>query len=270
MRRPLAALALGGLLVAGGCRVESQVSVTVEDDGSGEVEVLVALDEEALARIPDLDDLLVVDDLEATGWEVGELEPTDDGATITASRPFASPDQLGDVLAEVAGQEGLFGDLLLTRSHRFGQTEWRLQGEVDASAGLAGLSDAELAELLGGEPLGFDLDALAEELGQPVDELYEWVLRVRFVEADAIDAEPPGEAHRAPTGGGEEAAWSGTLADDEPVPVEATASRTEVRTLVAAAVAAVAVLALLVLLVVRAIRARRRRRRAADDEPAAA
>ena len=37
-------------------------------------------------------------------------------------------------------------------------------------------SDDELAALLGGQPLGYDLEALGEELGQPVDELVDWSL----------------------------------------------------------------------------------------------
>ena len=122
-------------------------------------------------------------------------------------------------------------------------------------------SDDELAELLGGQPLGYDLDALAEQLGQPVEELVDWTLGVDFVEADTITIEPPGTEGDSNLGPGEQASWSGSFADAEPVPVDATASRTDTTTRILAAVAAVALFLLVVLLVSRLVRRRRRRKR---------
>ena len=59
------------LLVA--CQVESLVSVNVEDNGSGSVEVIVELDDEASRIIGDIEKQLRTDDLVAAGWEVSTL-----------------------------------------------------------------------------------------------------------------------------------------------------------------------------------------------------
>ena len=76
------------VLLASACEVRARVQVTVEEDGSGVVEVAVGLDREALAQVPDLDgngtsdvtDLVALvrtDDLESAGWRgaLGESAP---------------------------------------------------------------------------------------------------------------------------------------------------------------------------------------------------
>ncbi|MBI1844559.1 MAG: hypothetical protein HYR89_08145, partial [Actinobacteria bacterium] len=60
------------------CKVDVQVAVDAETNGTGKVEVTATLDEEATASTPNLSSRLRVDDLRATGWTV--VGPTRAGA----------------------------------------------------------------------------------------------------------------------------------------------------------------------------------------------
>lgn len=270
--RRLVVLVLVAGLLAAGCRVQADVVVTVEEEGTGEVVVTVTLDQEAADRIPDLAAQLEADDLADGGWTVSPVEDAPGGGVVvSASKRYGSPDQLASVLAEVAGEDGPFARLALERSHAWAETEWTLTGEVDVTGGVVGFSDDELAELLGGEPLGYDLDALAAELGRPLDELVEWSLRADFVEASTLQVEPPGvHEPRSQPEPGQVARWSGTFADEAPTPVSATATRVDGTTRLLAAVAALALLLLFALLLFRAVRSRRRRSRLRREQAEAA
>ena len=59
------------LLLLSACRMEIDVNVLVSEDGSGSVEVVVGLDEDAVERIGgDLSAVMEVDDLLASGWRL--------------------------------------------------------------------------------------------------------------------------------------------------------------------------------------------------------
>ncbi|MDQ3372166.1 MAG: hypothetical protein M3482_05470, partial [Actinomycetota bacterium] len=89
------AVVLGVLAVValGACRVETEVGLTVEEDGSGMVEVGIGLDDDALGRVPGIADELRVEDLQATGWTVvGPVEEADGYTWFRISKPFATPE----------------------------------------------------------------------------------------------------------------------------------------------------------------------------------
>ena len=225
------------------CRVDTQVDVTMVDDGSGVIEVIVTLDEEAAAEVPDLENDLRVEDLEATGWEVQEpAETADGGLEISASRAFATPRQAQEILRQVGGRGGMFHDLSVERDHTFGQTEWSFTGTLDLSEGLAAVSDPELTDVLGGEPVGRDPDLLVEEFGAPLNEQF----------AMTVDVRLPGDE---PAG-----SWSAGLGDD-PVEMATQSSERDLLVLALAAAAVLGLLLLLLLFLIRGVRRRRRRRR---------
>jgi hypothetical protein len=147
------------------------MDVAVEEDGSGRVEVVVALDRDAARRVPGLEDQLAVDDLEAAGWEVTGPERVDGGGVeVRASKGFASLDGLGDVVAEVSGRDGPLSDLVVERDRAaFGET-WRVRGEADLRDGLEAFGDAGLRERLGGTSFGMSEDELEEAAGGPLHE----------------------------------------------------------------------------------------------------
>ena len=236
-------MAVLAVLVVAGCQVRTDVTVTVEDDGSGEVEVAIGLDAEALARVPDLDrdgapspgDLVAlvrVDDLTANGWTVGEVsEPDEEGFVwLAATKPFGTPEEAGRVLAELTGPDGGLEDMEVTRSTSFGVTRYGFSGEADLSDGLEAFGDEGLATALDGEPLGQDAAAIEQRLGAPLAEMLRLTVGVAL---------PGGVAER----------WSPELGG-ESVEMEA-ASTVYHRPALALAVVAVGCLVALVVVLVR-------------------
>jgi hypothetical protein len=177
---PLAAL----VLVASACEVRTRVEVSVEEDGSGTVEVAVGLDRAALAEVPDLDGdgtsgvadlaaLVRTEDLEAAGWRV--VEPREAGSDTTwirVSKPFGTPEEANAILAEITGPSGPLRDLRLSRSTGFASTELSFTGTADLSGGLEAFGDSGLAQALDGEPLGEDVAQIEQRLGQPLAEAF--------------------------------------------------------------------------------------------------
>ncbi|RMH76580.1 MAG: hypothetical protein D6683_09860 [Actinomyces sp.] len=162
-------------VLAAACRIDTSVDIAVDADGSGRVTVTVVADADAVAAIPDAPDQLRLDDLEAAGWTLDGPTVDDAGAlTVTASKPFGSPEELPVVLTEIAGPGSLFEGVELRLDRGFARTTYELTGTIDPSPDLESFGDEELARLLAGEPLGRPVDELlagvdpAEALGLTV------------------------------------------------------------------------------------------------------
>lgn len=241
------ALLLGLVVVATACQVRTTVTVDVAEDGSGSVEVAVALDEAAVARLPDLDgdgtggagDLVALvrdDDLEAAGWQVGEPSTDAGQLALRVTRAFGTPEEADLILAQLTGPDGPLSDLHVTRSKAFGRTTYGFTGTADLSGGLEAFGDADLAAALDGEPLGEDAAAIEARVGQPLGDVF-------AVEVTAVLP-----------GGGD--TWSPRLGDG-PVVMQAESTAYDWPVLALAAMAAVSLLALLAVLAVRGLRSRR-------------
>ena len=206
------------------------MDVHVDDDGSGRVEVVVALDRDAARRVPGLEDQLEVDDLQAAGWEVsGPSEVRGGGVEIRATKSFTSLEGLGEVVAEVSGDDGPLSDLVVERDRAaFGDT-WRVRGAADLRDGLEAFGDAGLRERLGGSSLGMSEEELERAAGRPLPEA------VRF----RVTADLPG-------GGG---SWSPVLG--ERTSLEADSRTWEGPRLALLALAVVLALAAVAMLLVR-------------------
>lgn len=239
LRRALPALLVA--IVAAGCQVQTEVTVEMADDGSGTVEVAVGLDEAAMAELPDLDSsgssdaadlsqLVRVEDLTATGWTVGEPEASGGVTWLRITKPFGTPDEAAQILAELTGPEGGLRDFRLSRSHGFGSTDYEFSGTADLSAGLEAFGDAGLAEALDGEALGEDAAAIELRLGQPLAEM---------LTLDVVVALPGTTKTFSPELGG------------EAVSMSSSSSVGDKRVLGLAALAAVLLVALVALLIVR-------------------
>lgn len=162
--------ALGAVLALAlaltGCQVRLAAGIEVRADGSGTVRAGVGFDDEALAEIGDLAAALRADDLRAAGWKVAGPAKEHDGLTwVRASKGFDDPGQAAVVAAELSGPEGPFKDFHVTREHSLLRTQTSFAGVADVSAGLAGLSDAELQAALGDFDLGLDLEGLHRRFG---------------------------------------------------------------------------------------------------------
>ncbi len=255
VRQPFARLARAALLVVvavvlTGCQLRIELNVTVEEDGSGTLELAVALDDEAVARRPTVFEEIDLSDLTDTGWEVtGPVEEADELTWIRARHTFGTPDELGLLVDEIAGEDGPFRDFGLTREDAFAETRYTFAGTVDFSAGVAELTDdPELAEALEAEPI----ELLEERLGAAIDEMIEVQVAVRL--PGSVDS-------NAPTRASNGAVWRPSVVEREAIDLRATGTLDRTERLVWVGVAVAAGFALVLYLLIRLASWRRARRR---------
>jgi hypothetical protein len=241
--------------ISAGCRLELDVNVAVEEDGSGTVEVVTALDADGVERIGgDLGAVVELDDLRAAGWSVdGPTEDADGLTRLRVRRAFGNPDEAAAIFAEIAGEDGPFQDFAVHHDTSFARTEWGFSGRVDFSGGIEALGDDALAAELDGEPLGLSVEEIEEQLVDSLSRLVQVRVGVRL----------PGEVtSNATTKAANGAVWQVGFGEGM-VDMAAEGSERRLATLVAAGIAALLGVALLVLLLVRFATRYTDRRRAA-------
>lgn len=247
IRRLVAAVAL--VLATAGCQLDVNVGFDVEDDGSGVVRVAVGLDDDAMQRVPELAEQLEVDDLVDAGWTITGPAADGDGRTwIRASKPFASPEEAGAVLAELSGDAGPFRDFRVERERSFLAETWRFGGVVDLSAGLEGFSDDALRERLDGTSFGVGTAELERRAGRALDRVF--TFRVASELPGSVSSNAPLDVEGGPV-------WTPTLG--EQVSLSAEGRVVDTARVAWLAVAAGAFVALLGVLF-RRVRRRRRER----------
>lgn len=210
------------VMATGGCQVVLSTGVEVARDGSGVVRAAVGLDDEALRELGDPSAELRLDDLRQAGWEVAPPSREADGLTwVRLAKPFADPDQAAGVAAELSGPAGPFRQFRVERRRTLLRTTTTFEGLVDLTAGLAGLADEGLADVLGADAPALDPSALADH-----------DVRVR------VEARLPGEPPRV---------WEPALGEE--LRLSATSDVLHVRLIGGAAVAAALAAAALMLVV---------------------
>lgn len=153
-----------GLMVAAACRVDTSVTVDVDTDGSGVVEITVVADRAAAELLGDHGTALRMDDLVESGWTIEDPLVDDDSGELrlSASRGFDSGEELARILATVGvGEDGgsvssvpFISDVVLGITDTPGRIEYDLRGVLRIPAGLEALSDPALVEVLDGLPVG--------------------------------------------------------------------------------------------------------------------
>lgn len=251
-----AVLAVVALLVLTGCELRAELNVTVAEDGSGDVELAVGLDEDALERRPDVLDEVDLSDLTDTGWEVtGPAREADGFTWIRARHRYGTPEELGTLIADVAGEDGPLRDFELRRDDGFAESRYRFAGTVDFTAGVGSFTeDPELAEALDAEPI----ELLEERLGAAIDEMVKVQVAVRLPGSVESNART-----RATNG----AVWQPSVVDREVAELRATGTVDRTGRLIWLGVAGVAGFALVLYLLVRVASWRRARRRATPIQP---
>lgn len=167
--RPLIIIVAAIILSA--CQIDAVVDVDVTDDGSGTVTLRTAFDEAIIEAAPELEEGLRTGDLLPAGWTVVGPERTESGAAVvvTATKTFASPDDLDDVLDEIAGPNTLFSDFAVERTRSFARTTYDVTGEIDPRISLAAFGDEGITGLVGA-PLGLSIAELEAAAGRPLEE----------------------------------------------------------------------------------------------------
>ena len=259
-RLRLVALVVAVVLAPTGCRVQTDIGVTVKENGSGTVTVGVGFDDDALRRVPNLLQSLRTDDLKAVGWTVaGPLKSTDNLTRVEVSKNFANPDEASKIFTELSGPNGPFRDFAITRTRSFARTKFTFTGTVDFMRGLESFGDSELAAQLDGKPLGDDLQAIEQRIGEPLDDVFRFRISVHL----------PGEVKsNAPVQLAGDAVWQPRLSQSGPMQLKASSTSTRWKTIVPTIIAVAAGAALLLVLVVRGVVALRSRRRRHSIESA--
>ena len=193
-------LALVLVLAVSACQVDMEVTIDADSNGSGEVEVEVVLDDEAVLKLPNLEEELRTEDLVAADWDISRFEVDEFGATIRAAKRYSSPEQLQQVLDEISGAQGMFRDFVITQEAEFAIRRFAIDGELDLRRGVGMLGDARLTELLGGELFGRPVTEFLD--GRPIDDAVS-------VEVEVI---LPGEGD---AGSGSRASWNPRFDDAE-------------------------------------------------------
>jgi len=152
------------------------VDITVDEDGSGVVKAEVFFDDGVLTWVSDLDQILHLDDVRATGWEI-EKSRAEGGLVVRLRKPFASIEQLTPILAEFTGPDGVFGDATLTTGRRGAITEYELDLEIRLETSVEDLIDPAVAGLLDGELFGTPVAELERRAGRPLDQTVSLVVR---------------------------------------------------------------------------------------------
>jgi hypothetical protein len=196
----LIAVALG-VMAAAGCQVKVAVHTQVGKDGRGTVTVGVGLDDKALSRAGNLDTEAKTDDLVAAGWTVGKATKEADGLTwIRVSKDFRDATELNQIMADIAGP-GMFRDFTFETTETDAETDYRLNGTVDASKGLAPFSDPELTAKLNGDPFGGNIQAIEADEGRPIADMVSFDVSASVVQGPVQVFHP-------------------TLRDTQPTPVD--------------------------------------------------
>lgn len=159
---------LGLVLALAGCRMDVNVGIDVNEDGSGTVTIAVGVDDELLAKAPGAADRVKLEDLSAAGWKVtGPAKESDGNTWVHLSRPFANPAEMKQILGEINGPGGPLGAFELTIRKEWDQTTWTLDGTAGLTGGVSGFVDPELAAAFGTSK---PLEQLVAESGVPIEQ----------------------------------------------------------------------------------------------------
>ena len=138
--------------------------------GSGSVQVVATLDDDAAKAIGPAKRALAVGDLASSGWAVrGVQRGSSGGVVIRAERAFANVAQANAVLRQLSGPTGPLPRLQLSRSRGIVSQSVSLDGTADLRSGLSAFGDAQLKELLGSSSaLGLEDGEVRRQAGVPL------------------------------------------------------------------------------------------------------
>jgi hypothetical protein len=154
--------------VLAGCKIDTTVTVTMKDDGSGVVKVTAVLDADAVKSAEvggaKLADRVRVNDLEKSGWKVAPWVRAKDGtATLVLTKPFDSPEQATAILQQISGATGPLQGMQVTRDAGTFSTKYAVTGTIDlAKVGTGVTADQQLVQQLTANSV--DVAALDQQL----------------------------------------------------------------------------------------------------------
>ena len=189
--RPGNVIGAGVLLVAtlvllGGCRVDTQVSVVDRGGGHGTISVTATFDSEAVQALGGQTGLarqLSVTDLTASGWAVnGPVADPGGGATVTVRHGYSSPSEASRLFADLAGSGAASNrpfKLALSTQRGVFHVHESLSGRIDLSCGLSCFGDQGLQSALGNAN-GVSAGPLLQTAGKQPGQVFGFTFRARM------------------------------------------------------------------------------------------
>ncbi len=221
------------------CQTDADLTVIVENDGSGMVEFDVALDADAADDIVDLSTSgLPLSDLAQAGWTIDPPAVGDDAATrFGVSKAFGTPKQFAEIMQELDGGSGVFTDFEIVRSAGFATVDYQLNGTVSPQSFNA-FGDESLAATL-----GRSIESITDHYGATPADVS--ITVTAYVPGEVSAEDSTGD--RTDTERGSALVWSTDLGAAAPTDIAIASTTTEVIALVWRGVAIVTgVLAVLV------------------------
>lgn len=170
------------------------MDVSVREDGSGVVRVIVAADAEAVRAAESggvaIEQAVRLDDLSDDGFRVGTWEKADDGsATVVISRPFDSVDEVAGIVQALGGPDGPLPDLDATLEKGIVGTDYAVKGRIDLDAVTTGVTDDEelVARL---QALGVDVSVIDQQLLAQVQSSFGLEVVVRLPDQKPVTFAP--------------------------------------------------------------------------------
>ena len=141
------------------CRLDVEVDVVIEPDGTGIVTVHAVADAELAGKVPGLVEDLRFDDAVAAGWTIDGPTTTDTGdVEITLTHGVTSPEELANVLNSIGPP---FTSMAAARTTVDDQTSNAIDGVLTLPNGFESFADADLVAAVGGLPFGDEFTASA-------------------------------------------------------------------------------------------------------------
>lgn len=157
------------VVVLSACRVETVVTLDVNENGSGELSVVTTADADVVAQAPGLAEDLSFDDAKAAGWTVSEpLTTTEGGLQVSTSHRFSTPAEAMLLMSQLSGVYGPFKEMRLVRTGKDTDSTWTLTGRLEADGGLDAFADPALLKTIGASPYAATLANSELDVGKAV------------------------------------------------------------------------------------------------------
>ena len=155
-------------LAFAGCKVNADITVTLQGDGTGTIDTFVTLDPEAVARVETggrtLETAFPLDDLKKSGWQISPWQRGADGsATLRLQHDYSGEHELQQRINELVGPTKLLRDPRLIRERSLFRSHDELSLEADLRhPSVAVQQDPALAAAL--QRAGLDVKTLDQQL----------------------------------------------------------------------------------------------------------
>jgi hypothetical protein len=161
--------AFAAVIVLASCRVDLDITLAVQPNGTGEISVVITADKDIVAKAPGLKADVRTGDLVAAGWKVlGPTDTKDGGLTITLTHEFLGPAEATTLLGQISGTRGPLHEMVITRTGKDTNSTYTLAGRLEVNGGLSAFADDATLNLLGEAPYAADVQTAGLDLGDAV------------------------------------------------------------------------------------------------------